>query len=666
MLLIQRMFQTSAVLLANVFAFSVIFCTANASEVRSPDGKNVIVLESLGKDGVPRYSVRRQDRTVISPSVIRPVLAGELADDQVIRINEAKQGEVENAFTLPWGKTDVVQERARFAVFDLENRSGLRWQIELRAYNDGVAFRYRIPEQAKVSTITIQDESTQFDVQGSPDVLFNTFDNFINNHESLYDRQAIDKLPQDRLIEMPALFLWQDGSAAAITEASVRHFAGGYLQHPAGEGSGLQFRLSPHLDQPAVSVQGDLPLESPWRVVMLADQAGELLESNLLLCLNEPAEGDYAWLKPGKTTFHWWNGVFEKDFELPADSDASFKRHCRYIDFCAKHNIAYHGLSGDGYAWYKQSKVGYGQPGAEADVCTAREEIRLPEVIEYAKQRGVGIRLWVHWEPLSRQLEEAFAAYESWGIKGLMVDFLDRDDQAMNEFSERMLKCAAKHKLHIQIHGSPKYSGEQRTFPNLFNREGVLNLEYLKWSDKCTPDHNVNVAYTRGLTGPVDYHQGGFRSVSRAEFEPRDLRPVVMGTRCHHMAMYVVYENPMPMVADTLDSYEGQPGFDFVAQVPTTWDETKFVVGEPGKYIVLARRQGDIWYVGGMTNWDAREVELSLDFLPSEVKQITLYRDGSMDESKPNEVQVERLTRQNGEPLKIQLAPGGGFTMVCQ
>ena len=216
----------------------------------------------------------------------------------------------------------------------------------------------------------------------------------------------------------------------------------------------------------------------------------------------------------------------------------------------------------------RSPKTDYGTPAPDADVRVPRPEMRLPEILEYARERGVGIRLWVHWRPLSEHLEEAFSLYESWGVKGLMVDFLNRDDQEMIDFTERMLASAARHKLHIQIHGCSKYSGEQRTFPHLFNREGVLNLEFLKWSDLCTPAHNVNVAYTRALAGPIDYHLGGFRSVSRTEFQPRDRAPVVMGTRCHHLALYVVYENPMPMVADAPNAYEGQTGFDFHPRGP--------------------------------------------------------------------------------------------------
>jgi alpha-glucosidase len=261
-------------------------------------------------------------------------------------------------------------------------------------------------------------------------------------------------------------------------------------------------------------------------------------------------------------------------------------------------------------------------------------------------------------------LEEAFALYESWGVKGLMVDFLDRDDQEMIDWSEKMLECAARHHLHIQIHGSSKFSGEQRTFPNLFNRECVLNLEVDKWSKDCTPDHNVNVAYTRGLAGPLDYHLGGFRSASRAEFEPHGLKPDVMGTRCHNLALYVVYENPMPMVADVPSAYEGQPGFEFVTEVPTTWDETRFLQGEPGEYIVIARRKGESWYLAGITNWTPREIDLPLKFLGPGMFDAKLSTDGSLDESRSNEISQRQEAVDAKKSFHLSLAPGGGFVAV--
>jgi alpha-glucosidase len=263
-------------------------------------------------------------------------------------------------------------------------------------------------------------------------------------------------------------------------------------------------------------------------------------------------------------------------------------------------------------------------------------------------------------------MHEAFARYESWGIRGLMVDFMDRDDQEMVEWQEEVLRAAARHKLHIQFHGSYKPTGEQRTFPHLFNREGVLNLEYLKWSDACTPPHNVNVAYTRMLAGPLDYHLGGFRAAPRARFQPRNERPFVLGTRCHHLAMYVVYENPMPMVSDSPSAYKDQPGFGFLAAIPTTWDETRFVLGEPGEYVVLARRHGRTWYFGGMTDWTSRTIDVPLTVLADAHRpaRATIYTDGSADGEEPNLLRCETRQVTSGTTLPIRMAPGGGFVAV--
>ena len=236
----------------------------------------------------------------------------------------------------------------------------------------------------------------------------------------------------------------------------------------------------------------------------------------------------------------------------------------------------------------------------------------------------------------------------------------------MLAYVDRMLDAAARHKIHIQIHGSSKYSGEQRTFPNLFNREGVLNLEYSKWSKLCTPAHAVNVAYTRALAGPVDFHLGGLRCVTREKFKPIDRKPNVMGTRCHHFALYVVYENPMPMVADGPHVYEGIKGFEFIRDVPNTWDETRFVVGEAGEYIVIARRKGSDWYVAGITNWTGREVQVPLEFLDDGSYEASSWIDGKNADRDPNEVDSQKVTVSKTEKLQIKMATGGGFVSTIR
>jgi alpha-glucosidase len=240
-----------------------------------------------------------------------------------------------------------------------------------------------------------------------------------------------------------------------------------------------------------------------------------------------------------------------------------------------------------------------------------------------------------------------------------MVEFLDRDDQEMVLFAERVLRSAAHHHLHIQFHGVWKPTGLQRTFPNLLNHEAVLNLEYLKWSDLCSPDHNLKVAFTRLLAGPMDYHLGGFRSVNPEDFKPVSTKPSVLGTRCHHLAMYVVFENPMPMVCDAPTAYEGQPGVDFIRQVPTTWDETRVLSGEVGHYILVARRKGREWFLGAMTDWTARELEVPLDFLPSGRHQISTWAD-ALNSEDPNQLTYRQHTLHSGDTLLLRLAGGGG------
>lgn len=635
------------------------FGRAEAISAHSPNGRNEIRVRLT--DGALTYEVFRDGRPRIAASAIRPVVIGRVAPASVASAAESARGNTNKQEPLQWGKSSVLIDRCEYVVVDCLNRDEMPWKLDVRAYDDGVAFRFRVEGGTVQTPLQLSGEDTEFRAAGEPKLLYNALDGFQTSHESLYQLAPLDSVPAQKLIDCPALLLWPDGQAAAITEARVRHFAGMYLERPSSDDTVLRTRLSPAPQRGAAAVTASEVLVSPWRVIMLADTAGALLESSLLLCLNDPPQSDFGWVRPGKSTFDWWNGEFEEDYKLAEVTSTFVGRHKKYIDFCARHGIAYHTICGDGRPWYPQTSTDYAAPSSDADLRVSRTELDLPTILAYAKDRDVGIRLWMHWKPLSEHLEEACAEYEKWGVAGLMIDFLDRDDQEMIDFTERALACAARHHLHVQIHGSSKYSGEQRTYPNLFNREGVLNLEYLKWSSLCTPDHSVNVAYTRGLAGPVDYHLGGFRSKSRAAFQPVPLSPVVLGTRCHHMALYLVFENPMPMLADRPDHYEGQAGFDFLCKMPTTWDETRFVAGEPGEYVILARRHGREWFLGGITNWTPRTLDVPLTFLGLGSYAATLYVDGSLDEERPNEISQVSKDLNPQSRLTISVAPGGGF-----
>lgn len=290
-----------------------------------------------------------------------------------------------------------------------------------------------------------------------------------------------------------------------------------------------------------------------------------------------------------------------------------------------------------------------------------RADFDLPAIRAYADSKQVRLWTWVHQGALRGRVEEAFAAFEKTGWSGMMVDFFDHDDQESVEFAESILQAAARHHLLIHFHGVWKPTGWQRTYPNLMNHEGALNLEYLKWSNRCTPDHNLMMAFTRLIAGPMDYHLGGFRAVTLAEFKPRMIAPNVLGTRGHHLAMYVCFDNPIPMVADYPTAYEGQPGFDFLKLVPTWWDETRILESKIGEVLVTARRKGNTWYLGCMSARQPRELALPLSFLKAGAYQADLWRDAPDAETNPNHLVTETLKLSPSDILRIHVALDGGF-----
>jgi alpha-glucosidase len=461
---------------------------------------------------------------------------------------------------------------------------------------------------------------------------------------------------------MPITFTWADGTVAAITEASLRHYTGMALARSSNQVgvASLVCKLTPRSD--GTKVVRQLPLKTPWRVVLLANRLGALVESTTLYCLNDPSVvQDLSWIKPGKITFHWWNGdVYDGRPGLPI---LSFEMAKKYVDFCADSGIPTHSMTSTEKTttpWYHQSKAGV-EPGPDTDVTRPRDDFDLPRIRAYAESRHVRLWTWVHQGALRGRVEEAFSAFEKLGWSGMMVDFFDHDDQESVEFAESVLEAAARHHILIHLHGIWKPTGWERTFPNLMNHEGALNLEYLKWSDRCPPEHDLMMAFTRLIAGPMDYHLGGFRAVPRSQFKPRNIAPNVLGTRCHMLGMYVCFDNPNPMVADYPTAYEAQPGFDFVTGVPTWWDETKVLTSEIGEVLVTARRKGSRWYLGCISAVRPRELQLPLSFLGSGRFAAKIWRDAADSEVEPNHLTVETLPVSSRTLLDIHVAKDGGF-----
>lgn len=625
--------------------------------VASPDDKVRFTLNITPQ--AITYDVNYKKQPVITNSLLGFNFdSGEFGSN--LKTGKVQRKKIDETYKLIIGKVNTARDYCNQIIIPLQEiaEPGRLVNLIVRAYNDGVAFRYEFPEQKNWSSYVMYDEKTQFNLNANPMALVMYLPEYVNSHEGIYNHIKYNKIAKKRLIEMPATFEFDNNIYLSITEAAIRDYAGMYL---IKEKDKLAGKLSPRLGQEKIKVEIDrFPHRTPWRVISITDRVGGLLETNILTSLNEPCKiEDTSWIKPCRTTFTWWNGNVVPDSTFSPGNNFDTNKY--YIDFAARNGLDAHGIYG--YAetpWYYDDNFNFGWAGPNADITKPIPCLDMPRIVEYAKSKGVGIHLWVHWRPLYDKLEEAFALYEKWGVKGLMVDFMDRDDQEMICIQEEILKCAARHHLFIQFHGSSKPSGLVRTYPNEFTREGTLNYEVCKWDTLVNADHDISIPFTRMLAGSTDYHLGGFRALSRSKFKIQYVNPYVMSTRCHMLAMYVVLENYLTSLCDTPQAYEGQPGFEVLRTVPGTWDEIRVPLAEINKYVTVARRSGSDWWVGTLNNGTARTLQLKLDFLKEGEYQATIYTDAKNVDENANLLNKEVRQVTKKDTIELPLAIDGG------
>jgi alpha-glucosidase len=652
-----RWFLTAIIL--SSFAAPVAGADSPLVGVRSPNGRirlEFALQRHRQAESVPCYRVFFHEQPVIQTSHLRidledaPPLGGPC-------VLETVQTHSRHAtYTQFPGKRRQVVNHYTEAVVTLRERTPPRrqWELVLRAYDDGVAFRYHFPAQEGWPRLAVAGERTDFHLPDGTIAYALPLNSFTTSFEGRYQKKPVAEVPKDWLLGLPLLLEYPGRCWAAITEANLTDYAGMYLAHPDENQAVLTSRLSPLPKEPKVAVRAALPHDSPWRVILLAEKEGQLIESDLILNHNEPcALADTSWIRPGKTTFPWWNGFHLEHVSFQPGLNTATMKH--YIDFCAEAAIPYHSLDGiDNVGWYG-CQIG---PHKPADITKAVPAIDMPELLRYAKAKDVRLRLWLHWKDVKDHMEKAFPLYRAWGIEGVMLDFMDRDDQEMVNFLGDVLRKAAENHLTVTLHGMFKPTGLERTYPNLLTSEGVLNLEYDKW-DKlgCPPEHELTVPFTRMLAGPLDFHQGSFRGVPVKDFKPRDKAPLVMGTPIHMLASYVVYQNHLPMVADYPSAYRGHPALPMLAKIPTSWDDTKFLAGSVGEYLVLARRHQKDWYIGAMNGREGRSVQVPLSFLPAGRYRAEKYAD-DMQAAYHLSQRTEAVTNQ--DTLTFRMEPAGG------
>ncbi|HVZ29051.1 MAG TPA: glycoside hydrolase family 97 protein [Asticcacaulis sp.] len=641
--------------------------TAETYTVASPNGRIKVAVDTSAA-GLS-YAVTLDGKAIIDSSPLGLSLdKGDLGSKAPTLVGH-KEDSVDDTYTMVVGRARTVPDHYNLGELDFQDGViSLKYNLLIRAYDNGVALRWLLPPQPGLTDFAIKAEKTQFHFPVDYDCWGANIGHYNSSFEAEYDHTRASLIRNHNLYMAPLVCKTGAGEATfALAEADKRDYAGAFFSGRGDGGLGVEINLSPRIDNSVdihynqVAVKAHMPADgfyTPWRVVMIGDHPGDLAASALIPTLGAPSQiKDTSWIKPMKTAWDWWNG-WNVDVPHPGINTESYKA---YIDFAAAMKLE--GILID-EGWYKGTGI---EPNPDADPTQALPAMDIPGLVAYGKSKGVGVWLWIQSTHLDPKMDEAFALYERWGVKGVKVDFMNRNDQEMVAWYHKVLSKAAEHHLMVDLHGAYPPDGLLRTWPNYVTQEGVLGAENNKWSTRVTATHNVTLPFTRMILGPMDYTPGGFHSVPAAGFA-KDIhftRPSVMTTRGQAIAMYVVYDSPLQMVSDAPSAYRNKDGSwadgaDLIQQVPTSWDETRVLQGDIGQFIVVARRSGETWYIGAMTDETGRVVTVPLDFLKSGNYRAHLWQDGA----DMNHLAVSDQTVDGGKSLTLTLAESGGAVAV--
>lgn len=633
-----------------LLAVTASYSYAKDYKVSSPDGKITLTVSpaadltwSLSYDGKAIVSSAKagialaDGRIIGSGEKVRKVTAGKINQvlEPVVAYKRSKTEDNCNTLLIAF-------------------RSGAA--IQFRAYNDGVAYRF---ETSLKDDITIKNEIADLQFPTGSNAWYPIEESFMSHNERVFIYSSLDTIGTKHLASLPTLFK-ANGVNILFTEADIEDYPGMWIR---GAGSGKITGVQPQYPETEkLSGDRDLFVTStkdyvakvkgtrtfPWRAFVIAANDGQLVESDMVFRLGSPGRiEDTKWIKPGQVAWDWWNAsnIYGVDFKSGINNDT----YKYYIDFASKNGIEYIILD---EGWYKTG----------TSVLKPIPEINVEELCRYGESRKVGVILWVVYKTFWDEIDEAVALYEKWGVRGVKVDFMQRDDQKMVNFYYEAARKTAEHHLLIDFHGSYKPDGLQRTYPNALTREGVRGMENSKWERTISPEHDVTLPFTRMVPGPMDFTPGAMVNMDRANFNPQFTRPASQGTRVHQMSMYVIYESPLQMLSDSPSNYmKEQECTDFIVKVPVVWDDIRVLAAKTGDYLLLARRSGSEWFVGGMTDWTPRQLELDLSFLPAGEYVMDIFQDGINADKHAQDYKHIKKSVRAGDKLQIGMAPGGGW-----
>ncbi len=624
-------------------------------QVRSPNGSVVILVVV---DEHMQWSVEQKGETVLLPSEIALHLAGgEVLGDKA-RVIAAATETVNTSFAPINYKKAFIQNRYN----ELTIRCRGDYSVVFRAYDDAAAYRFvtgkkgeLIVEQEEANFNFNEDDSAFIPIQWD----YRAGKNFNSSFEALYHELHLSQFPKDSLAFLPLLVDVGLNRKVTILEADLEDYPGMYLNLNATQ-KGLKGVYAPYPLDAELHGINYIPNNRapyiaktagtrnfPWRVVVISEQDKDLLNQDIVQKLAAPPRlTDTSWIKPGQVAWDWWNNwnISHVDFKAGINTDT----YKYYIDFAAANHLGYI-IMDEGWS-------------NDLDLMQQSNKINLQEIIDYGKQKNVGVILWATWYAVTHQMDKAFPFYSGMGVKGFKIDFIDRDDQVAIASTYAIAKKAADYKLLVDYHGTSKPTGLQRTWPNVIGYEGVKGLENFKWANEDQPRYVVTIPFIRMMAGPMDYTPGAMRNATQEAYRPIGDNPMSKGTRCMQLAEYVVFEAPLQMLADNPTTYmRERECLDFITSVPTTFDETVALDGKVGEWLSIARRKGDTWFVGALSNWTAREVTVDFGFLPPGSYTAVVYKDGVNADRDATDYKVETILVKPGDKRSIHLAPGGGW-----
>lgn len=623
---------------------------AAAHTLKSPDGRIAVEVRA---DGPLRYDVTVDGKLVVQDASLSLTVDG-VALGATARVKGTKTRTVD-AVHEPAVRRKSASIRERFHELRLELDG--RYAVAFRAFDDGVAYRFETSLARPAVVVGAEEMRVPF--VGATQVYFPQEESFFSHNERHYAPVKLESIAPAALATLPAVVEGPGGLKIAVAESDVEDYPGLWLRGNSDQSLSATFPpypLETKLDRDRdlkVTKGADFIAKTkgtrtyPWRILAVARKDADLITNELVWLLASPSRvADPSWIKPGKVAWDWYNASNLKG--VPFKAGINTETYKYFIDFASKHGIEYVVLD---EGWY-----------VLGDLSKVVPEIDMEALSAYAKQRNVGLIMWVVWNTFDDQFQATLDQFVKWGVQGIKIDFMQRDDQPVMEYYHRVSREAAARKMLVDFHGAQRPALLARTWPNLISTEGVKGLENVKWSEDVHPDHDLTLPFTRMLLGPMDYTPGAMANAAKGSFAKIFLTPMSMGTRAHQLALYMAYESPLQMLADAPTAYEREPeSLEFLSAVPSVWDETRVLHAQIGDVLAIARRRGSDWYVGALTDWTPRELAIDLSFLPAGAFALDAYADGPNADRQGSDYVRSKREVDASTRLTVRLAPGGGW-----